>query len=174
VQGDGKMKSLPGGEMNSLRCYIHNDREAVGTCIGCGNFICSDCRVTINGKNYCEICVQELVNSKEERKENLNNNSSNGTTIYMNNSSNNNGYYGNNNRERVVPVKSKIAAGILAMILGGIGVHKFYLGKPFQGIMSLLFCWTGIPAFIGFIEGIIYLTSSDEKFAYKYGGRYLR
>lgn len=33
-----------------------------------------------------------------------------------------------------------------------------------MGILYLLFCWTGIPAVIGLIEGILYLTESDEKF----------
>ena len=65
------------------------------------------------------------------------------------------------------PVKSKVAAGVLAILLGGIGVHKFYLGKIGTGILYLLFCWTGIPAFIGFIEGIIYLCSNDENFQLK-------
>lgn len=65
------------------------------------------------------------------------------------------------------PVKSKVAAGILAIVLGGIGVHKFYLGKIGMGILYLLFFWTGIPALIGFIEGIIYLCSNDENFQLK-------
>jgi TM2 domain-containing membrane protein YozV len=65
--------------------------------------------------------------------------------------------------------KSKIAAGLLALFLGGIGIHKFYLGHPGQGILYILFCWTFIPAIIAFIEGIIYLTMSDESFAQKYG-----
>ena len=65
--------------------------------------------------------------------------------------------------------KSKIAAGILALFLGGIGVHKFYLGRPGQGVLYLLFCWTLIPSLIAFIEGIIYLTMNDEAFAAKYG-----
>jgi|AGTN01.2.fsa_nt_gi Predicted membrane protein len=64
--------------------------------------------------------------------------------------------------------KSKVAAGLLALFLGGIGVHKFYLGQVGAGIVYLLFCWTGIPAIIGFVEGIIYLTSSDENFYYRY------
>ncbi len=64
--------------------------------------------------------------------------------------------------------KSKIAAGILAIFLGGLGIHKFYLGKAGMGVLYLLFCWTFIPALVGFIEGIIYLTSSDEAFYYKY------
>lgn len=64
--------------------------------------------------------------------------------------------------------KSKTTAGILAILLGGIGVHKFYLGKAGQGFLYLIFCWTYIPAIIGFIEGIIYLTTSEENFYNKY------
>ena len=64
--------------------------------------------------------------------------------------------------------KSKIVAGILAIFLGGLGVHKFYLGKIGWGILYLVFCWTYIPEIIGVIEGIIYLTSSDEKFEAQY------
>lgn len=65
------------------------------------------------------------------------------------------------------PVKSKIAAGVLALFLGGLGVHKFYLGKVGMGILYLCFCWTGIPAVVAFIEGIIYLCSNDENFQLK-------
>lgn len=65
------------------------------------------------------------------------------------------------------PIKSKVAAGILGIFLGGIGVHKFYLGKIGTGILYLCFCWTGIPALIGFIEGIMYLCSNDENFQLK-------
>lgn len=65
--------------------------------------------------------------------------------------------------------KSRIAAALLAFFLGGLGVHKFYLGKVGQGILYLLFCWTFIPAIISFIEFIIYLCESDEAFAKKYG-----
>ena len=64
--------------------------------------------------------------------------------------------------------KSKVAAGLLAIFLGGLGIHKFYLGRPGMGILYLLFCWTYIPEIIGVIEVIIYLTASDEKFYYKY------
>lgn len=65
------------------------------------------------------------------------------------------------------PVKSKVAAGILALLLGGIGVHMFYMGKIGAGILMLLFCWTGIPAIVGFIQGIIYLCQSDRDFSIK-------
>ena len=65
------------------------------------------------------------------------------------------------------PVKEKTTAGILAILLGDLGVHKFYLGNVGLGILYLLFCWTGIPAIVGLIEGIIYLTSSDRDFQIK-------
>ena len=61
--------------------------------------------------------------------------------------------------------KSRVAAGVLAILLGDLGIHKFYMGKIGMGILYLLFSWTGIPALVGLIEGIIYLTESDEKFA---------
>ena len=64
--------------------------------------------------------------------------------------------------------KNRIAAALFALILGGVGIHKFYLGRVGQGILYLLFCWTFIPAVIGFIEGIIYLTMSDASFEEKY------
>lgn len=64
--------------------------------------------------------------------------------------------------------KNKVLAGLLAIFLGGLGIHKFYLGKIGMGILYIIFCWTYIPSFIGFIEGIIYLASSPEKFNAKY------
>lgn len=60
--------------------------------------------------------------------------------------------------------KSRIAAGVFALVLGGLGIHKFYMGRVGMGILYLLFCWTGIPSLVALIEGILYLTESDEKF----------
>ena len=59
----------------------------------------------------------------------------------------------------------KVTAGILAILLGGLGVHKFYLGYTTPGIIQLVLglCF-GIGSVIGIIEGIIYLTKSDEDF----------
>ena len=65
-------------------------------------------------------------------------------------------------------MKSKVVAGILAILLGDLGIHKFYLGKIGMGILYLLFCWTGIPAIAGLIEGIMYLVADDETFQAKY------
>ena len=68
----------------------------------------------------------------------------------------------------------KIVAGILAILVGSLGVHKFILGYTTEGVIhalySVLSC--GILAVamsvIGIIEGIMYLTKSDEEFVRTY------
>jgi hypothetical protein len=69
----------------------------------------------------------------------------------------------------VRPVKSRAVAIVLALLLGGLGAHKFYLGRPGFGVLYLLFCWTFIPAIVAFFEAIIYLFTSEYDFHQKYG-----
>ncbi|MES2614554.1 MAG: NINE protein [Bdellovibrionota bacterium] len=64
--------------------------------------------------------------------------------------------------------KNRIIVALLALFLGGFGIHKFYLGKTGAGIVYLVFFWTFIPTIIGFIEGIIYLCMSEDEFQRKY------
>lgn len=72
--------------------------------------------------------------------------------------------------------KSKIAAGLLAIFLGTLGIHKFYLGYTQAGIIMLLVSLLGsllivgplVMGVIALIEGIIYLTKSDEQFYLTY------
>ncbi|QDZ40798.1 TM2 domain-containing protein [Euhalothece natronophila Z-M001] len=64
----------------------------------------------------------------------------------------------------------KVAAGVLGIVLGGLGIHKFILGYNTEGIITLvisfLTCGIGFIVFeiIGLVEGIIYLTKTDEEF----------
>tara|TARA_B110000914_G_C15303990_1_gene372418 strand:+ start:272 stop:736 length:465 start_codon:yes stop_codon:yes gene_type:complete len=68
--------------------------------------------------------------------------------------------------------KDKLIACLLAIFLGGLGIHKFYLGYEKQGITMLLLGTIGwlliipalINALIALVEGIIYITKSDEEF----------
>lgn len=69
--------------------------------------------------------------------------------------------------------KQKMVAGILAILLGSFGVHKFYLGYQKEGIIMLVAWLAGWLTFglvssviglIGIIEGVIYLTKSDQEF----------
>ncbi len=65
-------------------------------------------------------------------------------------------------------IKSRTTAILLALFLGGLGAHKFYLGQTGWGVAYLIFCWTLIPALVSLIEGILYITMSDEEFNTKY------
>lgn len=63
------------------------------------------------------------------------------------------------------PTKSKLVAGLLGILLNGLGVHRFYLGDITGGVIRILLniaCFAG--SIISLIEGIIYLTKSDEEF----------
>ena len=77
----------------------------------------------------------------------------------------------------------KIIAGILGIVVGSLGVHKFYLGYMTEGgimlgvtILSFVLTMVFIGIFgvmamsiIGLIEGIMYLTKSDDDFVMTYG-----
>lgn len=75
--------------------------------------------------------------------------------------------FANGNIQNTTNQKSRTTAAILAILLGGLGVHQFYLGNTKTGFVYLLLCWTYIPAFIAFIEFIMLLTQSDEDFVVK-------
>ena len=77
--------------------------------------------------------------------------------------------------------KNKLAAGLLAIFLGGLGIHKFYLGFTGPGLVFLLVNTIGwlvtwimlflpnlVLGVIALVEGIIYLTRSDEEFEQLY------
>lgn len=67
--------------------------------------------------------------------------------------------------------KSKVAAGVLGIMLGGLGVHNFYLGYTGKAVAQLLLSTIGaiiifgpiISSIWGFIEGILYLVSNDKR-----------
>jgi TM2 domain-containing membrane protein YozV len=80
--------------------------------------------------------------------------------------------------DQIPGAEKKVAAGVLAILLGGLGIHKFYLGYTTAGIIMLAVslcigaftCGTGygLMGLIGLIEGIIYLTKTDADFVATY------
>ena len=74
--------------------------------------------------------------------------------------------------------RNKVAAGLLALFLGWLGIHKFYLGYNKEGLILLLASTVGgvvtcglstwVVSLLAVVEGIIYLTRSDEEFARLY------
>jgi TM2 domain-containing membrane protein YozV len=85
---------------------------------------------------------------------------------------------------KVPGADKKIAAGLCGILLGALGIHKFILGYQQEGIiylamfgvaliLAIVTCGIGsfllfIPGIMGLIEGIIYLTKSDEEFVQTY------
>lgn len=86
--------------------------------------------------------------------------------------------------QQVPGADKRILAGILGIILGGLGIHKFVLGYNQEGViligtylagivLTVITCGIAfpilmIPSVIGLIEGVIYLTKSDEEFVHTY------
>lgn len=64
--------------------------------------------------------------------------------------------------------KTKTAATLMAFFLGGLGLHKFYLGAWGWGVIYLVFCWTYIPLLFAIIETVRYITLSEDEFQEKY------
>ena len=69
--------------------------------------------------------------------------------------------------------KNKVVAGILALLLGGFGVHHFYLGSVLSGVVTILavFGTCGLGGILPLIEGIMLLVMNDADFDRKYNYR---
>ena len=69
--------------------------------------------------------------------------------------------------------KEKTVAGILGILLGGFGVHHFYLGSTTSGVielaLSVVTC--GIGGLLGLVEGVMILIMSEEEFNTRYNYR---
>lgn len=77
------------------------------------------------------------------------------------------------NNEKIVIIKkqtipqnqkaiNKVIYCVLALFLGGIGIHKFYAGKNVAGVLYLIFCWTFVPSILALIDFIIGLFKTSD------------
>ncbi|MCK5945506.1 MAG: NINE protein [Planctomycetes bacterium] len=64
----------------------------------------------------------------------------------------------------------RVLAGVLGILIGGLGIHRFVLDDTKGGLLRILitFVTCGAGSLIGLVEGIIYLTKSDEEFIQTY------
>lgn len=58
--------------------------------------------------------------------------------------------------------KNRTLAIVLAIFLGIVGAHKFYLGNWKYGLLYLVFCWTGVPILLGFYDAFRYYQSPNH------------
>ena len=73
-----------------------------------------------------------------------------------------------NSSKKTLSKHYHIVMGIIAILLGSFGVHKYLMGRRFIWILYFAFCWTFIPTIVGIVEGICYLVNSEENFEKKY------
>ena len=130
-----------------------------------GREVCAECEAIRNTSTATDSVKQNVVYEQQvpNQNSNYNNNSNTGYTYnansnnYANQGPVNQGYNNSYNQ------KSKIAAGLLGIFLGSIGVHNFYLGYTGKAVaqllLSILSCGALAPisAIWGLIEGILIL-----------------
>lgn len=67
-------------------------------------------------------------------------------------------------------MRTKEKSILLAIFLGWLGGHKFYLGEKGKGILYLLFFWTAVPCVVSFIDAFKLVLMSEDAFNEKYNG----
>lgn len=141
--------------------------------------ICKNCSTNYDDNApYCPYCgaPNDMAHGRQQsQNEYYNPNAQQGGQYYYNGQPNTQQDMNYNPQQmNTEPTKEKIVAGLLAILIGTLGIHKFYLGYTKSGIImllvSLLTFGFGAPvmAVISLIEGILYLTKSDAEFYQTY------
>lgn len=65
-------------------------------------------------------------------------------------------------------MKSKATATLLALFLGGFGLHQFYLGNTKKGLLYLVLFWTLIPSILGLYDAFFYFFMQKDTFNMRY------
>ena len=60
--------------------------------------------------------------------------------------------------------RKKKTATLLALFLGGIGIHKFYIGEIGKSILFFIFCFTYIPLFLGILDFFKFIGMTEDEF----------
>ena len=143
--------------------------------------ICKNCSANIDDNvAYCPYCgvPNDAQGSQQSQNENYNQNEQQSGQYFYNGQQNHQYQQQNMNynpqQMNTEPTKDKLVAGLLAIFLGTLGIHKFYLCYTKSGVImllvSLLTFGVGatVMAVIALIEGILYLTKSDAEFYQTY------
>lgn len=151
-----------------MKCVSILELDAAGRRAYSGKPYCADDLVEVEGKSYAKDNLGFVMKEARDRQGNGSN-----PYVFMNAGG------GGGAAAVAAPIvfpqampvggKSRGMAVLLAWLLGGFGIHKFYPGSPGWGIVWLLFCWTFIPAIIAFFEGLNYLLMEHDNFARRYG-----
>lgn len=126
-----------------MQCYNHSEKEAAGACVYCGKLFCADCLIDVNGKYYCKADIGNVVNEAKQQT------AAATPSITISNVNTNTN---NNSMGMAYPQKSKMVALLLCIFLGGLGIHRFYVGKIGTGFIWFL---TGGLFVVGWVIDVI-------------------
>ncbi|HEY0072681.1 MAG TPA: TM2 domain-containing protein [Abditibacteriaceae bacterium] len=154
-------KSVPLAQSNlgNLACTLHPDRAAAGVCAHSGKFYCSDDLVEVEGRLYGKENLSFVLSeARRTTPQVVINNSPQAIASPVVNTQ-------FNAPPMPAPVMvaspqlSRLTAGLLGIFLGGLGIHRFYMGYHSIGWLQILVtvCTCGYGSIWGFIEGIVIL-----------------
>ncbi len=135
-----------------MNCYVHNDKYAVGMCVGCGKPICKDCATELHEKLYCKKCIEKLLDQKDKEIEKA---EGKPTQVFMNAGG------GGGSSSSSSSSSSAAAAG------GGYRGGRPLRPRNSVGVHILLFCFT---AGIGNIIYYLYISGKQKQWdaTYRY------
>lgn len=70
--------------------------------------------------------------------------------------------FGIKNDEKKIGSDNKMLLGIIAPVIGGLGIHNFMMGETKKGILKILLCWTGISSIIALVDAVKIFTDKYE------------
>ena len=116
-----------------IDCAMHPGRTAEAACVYCGKFFCAECLVEVNGRMYCKGDVAKVVN--ETRNANPQPQPQPQPFVQPINIYNDG--MNHNGMNAFYPYRKRWVAALLCLLLGYLGVHRFYVGKIGTGLLYL-------------------------------------
>ena len=141
-------------------CTKHPEKDVAGACVYCGKFFCSECLVEVSGKMYCKDDLSKVMAElKESSKKET-------PMVFMNAGGRGGGSSSSSaaaasaagGMQDNYAYKSKMVTLVLCILLGWLGIHRYFVGKTGTGILYM--CSLGLFGFGVLFDLIMILTNA--------------